>query len=148
VGTSAEERCPQFSADRRWLAYASNESGRDEVYLRRHNPDGEPGASVLKVSRTGGFDPHWSADGGELFFTSSSNQLLRVRMESFDPLRASEPEVVVSDPKELRASDLFGRSGFVPMPDGERLVFVQNPDVNTKVKQIDLVLHWAGQLER
>ena len=95
-----------------------------------------------------GWETRWSADGGELFFTSSSNQLLRVRMESFDPLRASEPEVVVSDPKELRASDLFGRSGFVPMPDGERLVFVQNPDVNTKVKQIDLVLHWAEQLER
>ncbi|MEE8386074.1 MAG: protein kinase [Dehalococcoidia bacterium] len=146
VGSQANERCPQFSPDRQWLAYTSNESGRAEVYLRRHHPDGEPGAYVLKVSRTGGFDPRWSADGGELFFTSSSSQLLRVRVESFDPLRVSEPEVLVSDPRELRALGLYGRSRFVPMPDGERLAFVQNPDVDTKVKQIDLVLNWAEQL--
>ena len=146
VGSQANERCPQFSPDRQWLAYTSNESGRAEVYLRRHHPDGEPGAYVLKVSRTGGFDPRWSADGDELFFTSSNSQLLRVRVESFDPLRVSEPEVLVSDSRELRALQLFGRSRFVPMPDGERLAFVQNPDVDTKVKQIDLVLNWAEQL--
>jgi hypothetical protein len=34
------------------------------------------------------------------------------------------------------------------MPDGERFLFVQNPDVNTKVERIDMVLNWAEQLAR
>jgi Tol biopolymer transport system component len=148
VGSQATERDPRFSPDGRWLAYASNESGRDEVYLRRHDPEGEPGASVLKISRTGGVEPHWSADGRDLFYRTSTFQFLRVRIQSFEPLQVAEPEIVVSDSRELRASSLWRRSPFLPMPDGERLVFVQNPDVAAKVEQIDMVLHWAEQLGR
>jgi Tol biopolymer transport system component len=60
-----EEVTPALSADGRWLAYASNESGRYEVYVRPF-PAVEGGR--WQVSRDGGTEPRWSRSGRELFF--------------------------------------------------------------------------------
>ncbi len=58
------ERSPTFSLDGRWVAYSSNESGRDEVYVR---PFPGPGGRT-QVSTEGGTAPAWSPDGSELFY--------------------------------------------------------------------------------
>ena len=55
---------PAVSPDGRWLAYASNASGRHEVYVR---PFERPGAPVL-VSEGGGTEPAWSRDGRRVFY--------------------------------------------------------------------------------
>lgn len=58
-----------FSPDRRWIAYHSNESGRDEVYIRPF-----PGPSgKWQVSTTGGSRPRWRGDEKELFFVMDNN---------------------------------------------------------------------------
>ena len=60
------EGWPALSPDGRWLAYASDESGRNEVYLRAW-----PGmGNKLQVSQNGGGEPMWSRDGRELFYRS------------------------------------------------------------------------------
>src|SRR5262249_14746437 len=64
VQTPAVEDNAAFSPDGRWIAYQSNESGEDEVYVKRF-PDG---AATYRVSRSGGTQPRWRADGKELFF--------------------------------------------------------------------------------
>jgi eukaryotic-like serine/threonine-protein kinase len=58
------ETFPQVSADGKWLAYQSNETGRAEIYVKPF-PDG-PGK--WQVSTDGGQYPRWRADGKELFF--------------------------------------------------------------------------------
>lgn len=63
VQTQANETSPEFSRDGRWIAYVSNESGREETYLRAVN-----GGERIQVSSTGGMAPRWSADGSELFY--------------------------------------------------------------------------------
>jgi serine/threonine-protein kinase len=64
MATKWNEREPAFSPDGRWLAYVSDESGRDEVYVRRY-----PSLDVLvNVSVDGGEAPVWSANGREIFF--------------------------------------------------------------------------------
>ena len=70
--TRFNEEDGRFSPDGRWIAYVSNETGRDEVYVRRFNPDltngsASIGTSVL-VSNGGGSSPRWRADGNELLF--------------------------------------------------------------------------------
>lgn len=55
---------PSLSPDGKWIAYAANESGRYEIYLR---PFPESGAAV-QVSHNGGSEPAWSRDGRKLFF--------------------------------------------------------------------------------
>ena len=64
LATPASEECASVSPDGRWVAYASNETGRDEVYLQRFP---ELGAKV-QVSTDGGYSPVWSRDGRELFY--------------------------------------------------------------------------------
>jgi Tol biopolymer transport system component len=63
---------PALSPDGRWLAYASNESGRYEIYVR---PYPSPGAAV-QVSQDGGTEPTWSADGRRLYFRDGRRMLV------------------------------------------------------------------------
>ncbi len=71
------ERWPAFSPDGRWLAYASNETRRYEVYLRPYTGPGGP----VQVSVEGGDGPAWTANGRELFYlTLPDANLKRVMM--------------------------------------------------------------------
>ena len=64
LASQYSEGWPSLSPDGRWLAYASDESARFEVYVR---PFPGPGGQVL-ISRNGGSEPVWSRDGRELFY--------------------------------------------------------------------------------
>jgi len=64
VSTRFREQFPALSPDGRWLAFASTQSGRNEIYLR--SLDG--GGDQVQVSLAGGVEPVWSRDGRELFY--------------------------------------------------------------------------------
>jgi eukaryotic-like serine/threonine-protein kinase len=64
LATAFDNGSPSLSPDGRWLAYTTNESGRDEVYVRSY-----PGAGGRwQVSLAGGTEPLWSPTGGEIFY--------------------------------------------------------------------------------
>ena len=64
----------QFSPDGRWLAYASNESGRYEIYVRTFPEAG----GKWQVSAAGGMQPRWRRDGRELFYVAPDTRLMAV----------------------------------------------------------------------
>jgi Tol biopolymer transport system component len=64
----------RFSPDARWIAYASDESGRFEIYIR---PFPGPGGQ-WQVSTAGGSHPRWRRDGREIFYLSSDNRIMAV----------------------------------------------------------------------
>jgi Tol biopolymer transport system component len=64
VSSAASENAGKLSPDGRWLAFSSDESGRDEVYIQPF----PQGGRRWQVSRAGGTFPRWRADGRELFF--------------------------------------------------------------------------------
>lgn len=68
-----------MSPDGRWIAYVSDESGRDEVYVRAF-----PDVTRLKrqVSTRGGVEPRWARDGKELYYRNESDQLVAVPVEA------------------------------------------------------------------
>jgi hypothetical protein len=85
--TPFDEVDPTFSADGRWLAYVSNESGHQDVYVR---PFPGPGSKV-QISTDGGVYPTWSRTRPELFYGTADRRIMvvayRVEGDSFRPAR-------------------------------------------------------------
>ena len=73
VTTGFDETSPAVSPDGRWLAYASNASGRYEVYVR---PFPNTNDGILRVSTDGGTEPAWAHSGRELFYKSGGNLMV------------------------------------------------------------------------
>src|SRR5262249_46956564 len=65
-----------FSPDGKWVAYTSNESGRNEVYV---SPFPEP-RGKWQISATGGVVPHWRPDGKEIYYFSTEYKLIAVEV--------------------------------------------------------------------
>jgi len=76
--TRFEEVQAQFSPDGRWLAYASNETSRYEIYVRPFPASG----GKWQVSSEGGIYPQWRRDGRELFYVAPDNKLMAVPIQA------------------------------------------------------------------
>jgi Tol biopolymer transport system component len=110
--TPANESEGRFSPDptARWIAHQSDESGRDEVYVRSFP---EPG-SRYRVSSSGGRAPRWGSDGRELFYQSLDDKVMAVSV------KLGADSVEASEPRELFA--LPAQSVFEVTPDGQRFL--------------------------
>jgi WD40 repeat protein len=128
----------QLSPDGRWLAYASNESGRLEVYVTDF-----PAAQVKKqVSTDGGSAPVWGRNGRELFYLSGTSMMTA----------AVRPGAFIQFDRPIRLFDgiqFFGPSTpYSVSPDG-RFLFVEEGQPNTTDRsQLTLVINWINQLNR
>jgi serine/threonine protein kinase len=71
--TKANERLAHLSPDQKWMAYVSDETGRDEVWVRAF-PEG---ATAVQVSQDGGTEPVWAPDGRTLYYRDWSGTNLR-----------------------------------------------------------------------
>jgi hypothetical protein len=78
VATSFNEGGARFSPDGKWLAYASDETGRPEVYVRPFAGAPSTGEGKVQISSGGAGHPVWRADGRELFYLSSDLHLYAV----------------------------------------------------------------------
>ncbi|HEX7706890.1 MAG TPA: protein kinase [Thermoanaerobaculia bacterium] len=111
ISTPANEYQARFSLDGRRVAYVSNESGSNEVYVR---PFPGPGPA-RQISQGGGVEPAWSRDGRTIWFRSG-NRMMRVS-STFD----ADPEVVFEN------ADIVG---YEVAPDGQRFLAVITSDVD------------------
>jgi len=134
----SQEEAPAISPDGRWLAFASDLSGRFEVYV---TPFPEAGARI-RVSTDGGGEPVWSRDGSELFYWHES-ELLTARV-------ATSPEFRVLDRTVLFAAASYARwpfhSNYDVDPAGRRFVMVRRSDETSH--RIVVVLNWFEALRR
>jgi serine/threonine protein kinase len=82
--TPFAESAARLSADGRWMAYVSNESGQNEVYVRPFAiADGKPSVGPKwRVSTTGGVVPRWRRDGKELFYRSAAGDFMAVDVKT------------------------------------------------------------------
>jgi serine/threonine-protein kinase len=142
AATKASEKFPEFSPNGRWLAYVSNETARNEVYLRSF-PDGK---RTLQVSTDGGMSPLWGPDGRELFYWNVGfTKLMRVELSPGPNLSAGTPALLF----EFSAL----RSGFLRTfditPDGRRfLIQKQQAPVAVPVTELNLVRKWFDDVRR
>jgi hypothetical protein len=84
VASDFQETQGKFSPDGKWIAYTSNETGRNEVYVEPF-PRGSGAEGKRKVSIDGGEDSNWRPDGEELFYLDPGGRLLAVPVRNSDP---------------------------------------------------------------
>jgi serine/threonine protein kinase/Tol biopolymer transport system component len=72
----------QFSPDSRWMAYASNESQRSEIYVTPFPPPVSGPGSKRQVSSAGGSMPRWRQDGKEIFYVGPDRRLMAAEIEA------------------------------------------------------------------
>ena len=82
-----------------WVAYVSDESGRNEVYVREFS-QGATGAKSL-ISRTGATNPRWRRDGKELFFAALDGTIQSVDVASGSTFQASAPRMLFRVPSGI-----------------------------------------------
>jgi Tol biopolymer transport system component len=139
LATPYVEAYPALSPDGRWLAYVSDESGRNEVYVR---PFPGPGPRTI-ISQNGGSEPAWARGGRELFYKAVSGHatLMAAALE----LR-SEPRVVARRP--LFAIDDYEdaapHANYDVLPDGSGFVMVRQG----RAAELNVIQHWPEIVRR
>jgi len=139
--TAARELAPAISADGRWLAYTTDEGGTSEVFVR---PWPDVNAGRWQVSRDGGTAPLWSADGAELFFISSRQELMvaEVRGTPTFGVRSVRPLWSVSG----YLVDGY-HATYAVSRDGRRFLFGrQDAAQQDRAAKLILVRHWYTEL--
>jgi len=100
-----DERAPSLSPDGKWLAYQSDESGRDEIYVRAF-PDSSAGRRQVSVA--GGGEPLWAHSGRELFYRSLAGQMVAIPITTTPTLIIGPERVLFADSTYLEAPSYRG----------------------------------------
>jgi serine/threonine protein kinase len=120
---------------RLWMAYHSDETGSNEVYLRPFLPGapGGPAGAAVRVSSDGGVWPQWRKDGKELFY-QGGGKLMAV-------------DVKLGDTPEIGAPrKLFDQAGdWAVAGDGQRFLFIESAG-EPPAARINVVLNWPAEL--
>ena len=134
--TAFNEDTPRFSPDSKWVAYASDESGRNEIYVTRF----PKGNGKRQLSTMGGTLPRWSGDGREVFYESADGQIMSVSV------REVAGSLESSTPRRLFANPLLGRH-YEPSPRGDRFL-VMTPSEGRSLNELTVLLNWQAGLPR
>ena len=151
IQTAAFEGAPTISPDGRWLAYTSNVTGGNEVYVQRF-PQLE-GRHAISVG--GGFGPIWSDDGRELLYLrqpvpAAPDAVMRMPL---DFVEGDPPSLIAGTPERLfdwRYYSAPGASRLYDMsPDGQRFLMITSGtagDTGVERSEINVVLNWHQEL--
>jgi serine/threonine-protein kinase len=140
VRTDFSERHPMISPDGQWLAYASNESGRFEVYVQPFPAGGQK----WLISTQGGTAPLWARDGTKLFYRDGDT-LLMVRVETGPTFSAGRPQVLLEAP--MRVFSGYGTPDYDVATDGHRFLMIPLATQPPR-RHIHVVLNWFEELRR
>jgi serine/threonine-protein kinase len=141
VRTMFTEGNAEVSPDGRWLAYQSNESGQDQIYVR---PFPEVGSGRWQVSATGGTKPAWARNGRELVYLDSAGALVAVAIQT-------QPAFSVGNPTKLfdaRYRSAINSRSYDVTPDGQRFLFIKNAADAPLSSSFIVVQNWFEELKR
>jgi Tol biopolymer transport system component len=141
ANTKFNEGPAELSPDDRWVAYASDESGRDEIYVA---PFPGPGGK-WQVSRAGGSFPRWRRDGSEIFYLSPDDKVMAAAVNT----RGSTFEIGAVRPLlEARIARIFRvQYEYDVTTDGQRFLINTIPEQTSSVP-LTVVLNWTAGLKK
>ena len=137
-----------ISPNGRWLAYASNETGNPEIYVRPF-PNVNDGRWM--ISSNGGHHPRWGPDGPELFYTEpTTNRLLAVKVERDSTFRVTRPQPILPDLDPVRIGVTAIRSRTYDVaPDGQRFLRLRlAAQSDAAAPHLIVVINWVEELKR
>jgi serine/threonine protein kinase/Tol biopolymer transport system component len=138
----SNEVSPMFRpTDGRWIAYVSNKTRQEEVYIREFQWDNLSGGREIQISSGGGTEPVWSRDGSKLFYRSSK-EMMEVTIDPDPDIKSGVgvPHPLFKDNAYERGGDL---SDYDIASDG-RFLMVQE----SAPTRIEAVLNWFEELKR
>jgi Tol biopolymer transport system component len=141
LATKFWESAAVFSPDGRWLAYVSNESGRNEVYVRPFPGPGEK----LQVSTDGGGEPVWPRNGHELLFRNG-DAVFAVDVKLNPTFTAGKPRRLFEGAYDKDYRGL--RPNYDGTADGQRFVMVKRLEDTSRSPRINFVMNWLEELKQ
>ena len=143
--TMAAEVAGEISPDGRWIAYYSNSSGRNDVYVRAF-PNVEAGGQ-FPISTAGGTRPAWSRKGRELFYLDLDGAMMVVPVQTTPTFSAGKPA------KLFDATWWTGQSvrTYDVTADGQRFLAIKDPmssDSDATPQTFTVVLNWVQELKQ
>ncbi len=139
IATDADERDARFSPDGQWLAYVSDETGRDEVFIR---PIKSPGGR-RQLSSDGGTGPAWAPDGRELFFAHGGELSVVAVDERRNPVGRERVLFTIPKFEDLQAT--AEAPLYDVLPDGQHFVFLL--DQSSSRPHFNVILNWFDELK-
>jgi Tol biopolymer transport system component len=147
IATPSDEDWGQISPDGLWIAYNSDESGRQEVYVATF-PKLE---SKVKVSTEGGRHPQWSPNGRELYYREGATaeiprplsqrvKLMAVPVETSPAFKAGTPHMLFQGPFFDSDHD------YAVTPDGKGFIFIRESQPESGPSELKVVLNWGNEL--
>ena len=133
---------PQFSSDGKWVAFVSNRTGRDEIYVAAY----PGGGSEYQVSTGGGNQPRWNPNGRELFFRNG-NTVAAVAVDTASTFR------VLGSPRELFEKGFpFLSFSYDVANQGRRFLMLKSvpggTDAENPRNEYHVVTNWVDELRR
>ncbi len=141
VATPAQERNPALSPNGRWLAYTSDESGADEVYVV---PFPSAGDAKWRISNSGGIEPLWAHSGRELFYRTVRGEMIAVEVQT-EPTFSLGPATVLFTDVTLHTSNLHPQ--YDVAPDDRRFLMIRQRR-GEDTGRLVLIQNYLGQLRQ
>ncbi len=131
----------RFSPDGKWVAYASNESGRWEVYVTSF-PEAH---GKWQVSNAGGEQPRWRSDGKEFYYLAPDGKIMATPVTDGANFDAGTPVALFqANPRELVATS--EQSSYDVSKDGQK--FLINTQLKTAMTPMSIVMNWAAKVDK
>ncbi|HLJ24494.1 MAG TPA: winged helix-turn-helix domain-containing protein [Candidatus Acidoferrales bacterium] len=138
--TASNEAGATFSPDGRWIAYQSDETGRDEIYVASFPVAG----TKWQISTEGGAEPLWANNGRELFFRNGE-EMMAATVETKPTFAAGKAKLL------FKGDYAAGPLGFWPnygvTPDSQRFLMLRAAESERYASQINVVLNWSEELK-
>ncbi len=141
IVTPYNEFASKFSPDGKWIAYVSDESGQNEVYVQQFpGPGGKE-----QISKNGGSFPVWAPNGEELFYING-NKMMAMKI-------STAPKFEVSSPRQLFVSESLSSGANPSIPnydissDGYYFVIIRSEQEKDPTR-IHVILNWFDELKR
>jgi dipeptidyl aminopeptidase/acylaminoacyl peptidase len=128
----------RVSPDGRWLAYTTNESGQNEVYVR---PFPRAGGRWV-VSTGGGSEPVWTSDGRGLLYRSG-NYLVRVAVGASRDFTEGRRDTLVRETRRENYRASYWHAMYDLSPDGRRFAFIKS---GVETAELVAVLHFDAEV--
>jgi eukaryotic-like serine/threonine-protein kinase len=136
--TEALESLGTFSPDGRWIAYMTDETGQFNVYVQPFLRAG----GKYRISPNGGRNPHWRADGKELFYLDASGAMTAVPIDASDAFAAGLPQ-------RLFATGAFSTQQMYSVTkDGQRFLVNARSQNAATATPLTVIVNWTSTLQK
>jgi eukaryotic-like serine/threonine-protein kinase len=144
LSTPFQEGRGQFSPDGKWVAYTSDESGTNEVYVQSF----PAGGGKWRVSSKGGDWVRWRRDGREMFYIAGDRKLMSVAVQAISgSLEFGTPRTLFTIPFVAPPAGVSAPYTYDVMPDGQRFLALV-PTGDAVPPPMTVILNWSEELKQ